>query len=430
MAKFQYKVKRGAEAVKIGTLEAESRSAAVAQLRDLGFFPISVEEFTGKEKNEKKKKEKAAGKVRANGAPRDTKAAMRAASLFGARRRVRLKDRNWFFRQLATLLQAGMPILRALATLRDQTPPGRLRTVIEGVHEAVLQGSSLADALEKRPDVFPTMYVSLVRAGEAGGMIEDVLWRIVTFGEQDEELRGKAFSAMIYPAFLTVVSSLAVFILVSFVFPNFVEVFKDFDAKLPVITLFVMAVSGFMGRFWWAVLLAVALLAMALRAYRRSPAGRRSLDVLWLKLPLISGLVQRYEMAKFARTLGTLFDNGVPVLTSLRITAETLGNTLIREEVERLQVGVSEGASISDGMRKAAHFPPLVVNIFAVGEESGRLGEVTRRLADAYDVEVDRAVKAVTALMEPVIIVVMGVIVGFLVISMLLPMLTLSAQVH
>ncbi len=429
MAKFQYKVKRGAEAVKTGTLDAESRSAAVAQLRDMGFFPISVEEFTGKEKTEKKK-EKSSGKERANAAPRETSAAMPAASLFAARRRIRLKDRNWFFRQLATLLQAGMPILRALGTLRDQTPPGRLRAMIEGLHEAVQQGSSLADGLEKRPDVFPTMYVSLVRAGEAGGMIEEVLWRIVTFGEQDEDLRGKAVSAMIYPAFLTVISGLAVFILVSFVFPNFVEVFNDFDAKLPAITLFVMALSGFMGKFWWAVLIGVALLATSLRAYRRSPAGRRSLDTLWLKLPLISGLVQRYEMAKFARTLGTLFDNGVPVLTSLRITAETLSNTIIREEVQRLQAGVSEGASISDGMRKAAHFPPLVVNIFAVGEESGRLGEVTRRLADAYDIEVDRAVKAVTALMEPVIIVVMGVIVGFLVIAMLLPMLTLSSQVH
>jgi type II secretory pathway component PulF len=274
------------------------------------------------------------------------------------------------------------------------------------------------------------MYVSLVRAGEAGGMLEDVLARIVAFGEQDEEMRGKAVSALIYPAFLSIVSAAAVFILVSFVFPNFIQVFEDFDAKLPAITLLVMGFSGFMGRFWWAVLIGVAILVSAIRAYRKSPAGRAQLDRLWLRLPLVSGLVQRFEMAKFARTLGTLFDNGVPVLTALKITAETLSNTIIRAEVESLQEAVSEGGSISDGMRKAAHFPPLVVNIFAVGEESGRLGEVTKRLADAYDVEVDRAVKALTALLEPAIIVVMGVIVGFLVISMLLPMLTLSSQVH
>lgn len=425
MPTFEYKVKRGADPVKTGVLDAESRSAAVAQLRDMGFFPISVEEALGAPK--KVKKEKKAG---GNGAvAREPSEAVPRRALFGGRR-IRLKDRNWFFRQMATLLQAGMPILRALATLRDQTAPGKLRDVIEELHTAVQQGSSMADALERRPDVFPTMYVSLVRAGEAGGMLEDVLWRIVIFGEQDEELRGKAVSAMIYPAFLCVVSALAVFILMAFVFPNFIEVFNDFDAKLPVITVVVMTISGFMGRFWWAILIGVALAVTGIRRYRSSPAGRAQLDALWLKLPLVSGLVQRYEMAKFARTLGTLFDNGVPVLTALRITAETLSNTIIRGEVEALQAGVSEGTAISEGMRKAKHFPPLVVNIFAVGEESGKLGEVTKRLADAYDVEVDRAVKAVTALMEPVIIVVMGVVVGFLVISMLLPMLTLSSQIQ
>ena len=427
-------MKRGAEDVKTGALDAESKSAAVAQLRGMGYFPISVVESTGKAKAKQGKKEtkdKGAPEqkaARSNGAATETAVAPRT-SLF-ASRRVRLKDRNWFFRQLANLLLAGMPILRALATLRDQTQPGRLRTVIEELHNAVQQGSSFADALEKRPDVFPTMYVSLVRAGEAGGMLEDVLARIVAFGEQDEEMRGKAFSALIYPAFLTIVSAVAVFILVSFVFPNFIEVFEDFDAKLPAITLFVMAFSGFMGRFWWAVLIGAALLVMGMRSYRRSSAGRAQLDALWLRIPFVSGLVQRFEMAKFARTLGTLFDNGVPVLTALRITSETLSNTIIRGEVESLQTSVSEGGSISDGMKKAAHFPPLVVNIFAVGEESGRLGEVTKRLADAYDVEVDRAVKAFTALLEPAIIVVMGTIVGFLVISMLLPMLTLSSQVR
>ncbi len=429
MPTFEYKVKRGAEAVKTGTLDAESRSAAVAQLRDMGFFPISVEETTGKPKKEKKEKKEKKAASNGSAAREASSTAAPKRSLF-SNRRIRLKDRNWFFRQMATLLQAGMPILRALATLRDQTAPGKLRDVIEDLHGAVQQGSSLADALEKRPDVFPTMYVSLVRAGEAGGMLEDVLWRIVVFGEQDEELRGKAFSAMIYPAFLCIVSAAAVFILMAFVFPNFIEVFNDFDAKLPFVTIIVMSISSFMGKFWWAILIAGGLIVYAARKYRESPAGRTQLDSLWLRLPVISGLVQRYEMAKFARTLGTLFDNGVPVLTSLRITAETLSNSIIRGEVEALQAGVSEGTAISEGMRKAKHFPPLVVNIFAVGEESGKLGEVTKRLADAYDVEVDRAVKAATALMEPAIIVVMGVVVGFLVIAMLLPMLTLSSQIR
>jgi type IV pilus assembly protein PilC len=403
MPKFEYKVKRGGEGVLEGVLEADNQRAAVSQLRDMGFFPISVVESAQK---------------------------ARRASLAIVTGRVRLKDRNWFFRQLANLLQAGMPILRALGTLRDQTEQKRLRGVIDDLHSTVQQGGSFAEALERHPKVFPPMYVSLVRAGETGGMLDESLWRIVSFGEQDEELRGKAISALIYPAFLTVVSFIAVFILVSFVFPNFVEVFNDFDAKLPAITLFVIGLSDFMGKFWWAVILALGGLAFAFQAYRKSAAGRRALDTLWLRLPLVRGLVQRYQMAQFARTLGTLFDNGVPVLSALKITAETLSSRVIRDEVLSVHSYVSEGGSISEGLRKCPNFPPLVVNIFAVGEEGGRLGEVTKRLADAYDIEVDRAVKAVTALMEPVIIVVMGVIVGFLVISMLLPMLTLSSQVR
>ena len=403
MPKFQYKVKREAEGVTTGVMEADSQRAVVAQLRDMGFFPISVEEYSESERRD---------------------------SIKDSLSRIRLKDRNYFFRQLANLLESGMPILRALATLRDQAANPKLRAVLDDLHRAVQQGSSFADALDSHPNIFPAMYVNLTRAGESGGMLDEVLWRIVNFGEQEEELRGKAFSAMVYPAFLTVVSSTAVFILVSFVFPNFVEVFDDFDASLPAVTVFVITISEFMGKFWWAVVLGLIAAGAAFQQYRKTAAGRRQLDTLWLRVPVAGKLVQAYEMAKFSRTLGTLFDNGVPVLTALKITADTLTNTVIKGEIEDVHNRVSEGGSISDGLRAAEHFPPLVVNIFEVGEESGKLGAVTKRLADAYDVEVDRAVKTLTSLMEPVIIVVMGIVVGFLVIAMLLPMLTLSAQVR
>lgn len=403
MPKFQYKAKRDTEGVSTGVMEGENQRAVVSQLRDMGYFPISVEAY----------------------AESDGRAPLKVTLA-----RIRLKERNWFFRQLANLLQSGMPILRALGTLRDQSAHPKLRAMIDDLYASVQQGSSFAEALEQHPRVFPAMYVNLVKAGETGGMLDEVLWRIVAFGEQDEELRGKAVSAMIYPAFLTVVSTIAVFILVSFVFPNFIEVFDDFDARLPAITVFVIGLSRFMGSYWWAVALALVLAGVGLNAYRRSPGGRRQLDGMWLRLPLLGGLVQRYEMAKFARTLGTLFDNGVPVLTSLKITADTLTNTILNEDLGEVHEHVSEGGTISEGLRTSPHFPPLVVNIFAVGEETGRLGDVTKRLADAYDVEVDRAVKAFTSLLEPMIIVVMGVVVGFLVIAMLLPMLTLSAQVR
>ncbi len=402
MPQFQYEVKKGPEETASGVIEAENQRAAVARLRDMGYFPIRVEEYTGE-------------------APRDR--------VLQSLQRIRLKDRNIFFRQLANLSESGMVITRALRTLTEQTQNPKLARIIGQLRDDVQKGNSLADAMEKHPTLFPAMYCSMIRAGETGGMLEEVLWRIVAFGEQEEELRGKAVSAMVYPAFLSIVGTAAVFILISFVFPKFVAIFEEFDAQLPLATRIVMAICDFMGKWWWAVLLGVIALVASLVSYVRTDAGRRQFDTLVLRIPVVRDVVNKYEMAKFARTLGTLLDNGVPVLTALRITAETMSNRIVREEVSTIHAGVMEGDSMSESMRGAPHFPPMVVSMFAVGEESGRIGSVAKRVADAYDTEVDRAVKALTALFEPLLIVVMGVVVGFLVIAMLLPMLTLSSAI-
>lgn len=421
MPQFEYKVKRSAGDVTTGVMEGDNQRAVVSRLRDMGFFPISVEEFQGKSGKESKdgkkgkegKKEKVQGK-----------------SFKDSFARIRLKDRNIFFRQLANLMESGMPILRALSTLKEQASNPKMKAVIVDLHDSVKQGSSFAEALERHPTVFPSMYTNLVHAGEAGGMLEDVLWRMVAFGEQDEELRGKAFAAMVYPVFLLLIGSTSVFILVSFVFPKFIAIFDDFDAELPKITQIVMGFCGFMGSYWWAVLIGFGALVALFISYKNTDAGRSKLDTLWLRIPVLGDLIQRYEMAKFARTLGTLFDNGVHVLTALKITADTLSNSAISAEVVWVRARVTEGDSISEGLRRCQHFPPLVVNMFAVGEESGRLGAVTKRIADAYDIEVERAVKTLTSLLEPLLIVIMGIVIGFLVIAMLLPMMTLSSQMR
>lgn len=260
-------------------------------------------------------------------------------------------------------------------------------------------------------------------------MLEEVLWRIVAFGEQEEELRGKAASALVYPAFLTAISAISLFILVSFVFPRFLTIFEEFNAELPWPTLVVMALCRFMGAWWWAVLLSAAGAAALTLRWLRTDAGQLQRDQLLLRLPVIRSLVQKYEMARFARTFGTLLDNGVPILTTLEITAGALGNRVVRGEVARFQRGVAEGAALSELLQSSPQFPPAVVSMFAVGEESGRIGAVAARVADAFDIEVERAVKAAVALFEPLLIVVMGVLIGFLVIAMLLPMLTLSSVV-
>ncbi len=402
MPQFRYDVKKSPGTVTSGVIEAESQRAAVARLRDMGYFPIRIEEYQGEEK-------------------KDT---LRQALV-----RVKLKDRNLFFRQLANLIESGMPITRALGTLVEQTENPKLAQVVATIREDVQKGSTFAEALERHPKVFSAMFCNMIRAGETGGMLEEVMWRIVAFGEQEEELKGKAISAMIYPAFLLFVGSTAIFILVSFVFPKFVSIFKDFNATLPLPTIIVMELCDFMGRFWWAVLLAVGGIIAATVSYVKTPAGRFNLDWLMLRIPAVSAVVQRYEMAKFARTLGTLLDNGVPVLTAIKVTIDTLSNKVIAEEVLTIHGRVIEGESISESLRQTKHFPPMVINMFAIGEESGRLGAVAKRIADAYDLEVDRAVKAMAALFEPILIVIMGVIIGFLVIAMLLPMLTLSANV-
>jgi type II secretion system protein F len=411
MPRFRYEAKRSAGEKVEGVLDAEDRKAAVARLRDMGYFPTVVEPHSG-------------ALTGSDGKPKfDLEALKRSLQ------RIKLKERNVFFRQLANLVESGMLLTKALRTLVSQTENPRLAEVIDQLRDDVQKGNSLADAMEKHPRVFPVLYTNLVRAGEAGGMLDEVLWRIVTFGEQEEELRGKAVAAMIYPAFLTIVGFSAIFILVSFVFPNFVKIFDDFNAELPLPTVIVMAVCEFMGNWWWAVILVGGLIGSGIVRYFRTPAGRLKMDNFLLRVPAVKVLVQKYEMAKFARTLGTLLDNGVPVLTSLRITADTMGNAVIREEVSRIHSGVTGGESMSECLAHCPHFPPLVVSMFAIGEESGRIGGIAKRVADAYDIEVDRAVKAFTSLFEPLLIVIMGVIIGFLVIAMLLPMLNLSSVV-
>ncbi|HPO13736.1 MAG TPA: type II secretion system F family protein [Candidatus Hydrogenedentes bacterium] len=402
MPQFKYDVKKGPGQIISGVIEAENQRSAIARLRDMGYFPIRVEESEGEGK-------------------KDT---LREALI-----RISLKERNVFFRQLANLSESGMVITRALRTLVDQTNNPKLASIIDQLREDVQKGSSLAEAMEKHPKLFPAMYCSMIRAGETGGMLEEVLWRIVAFGEQEEELRGKAISAMIYPAFLSVVGTAAIFILLSFVFPKFVTIFETFNAQLPLPTIIVMGICNFMGKWWWAILIVVGLFIASIVSYVRTDQGRKRMDTLVLRIPVLKGVIQKYEMAKFARTLGTLLDNGVPVLTALRITADTMTNRVVRDEVSTIHIGVTEGESMSESMRHTPHFPPLVMSMFAVGEESGRIGSVAKRVADAYDLEVDRAVRAMMALLEPLLIVIMGVIVGFLVIAMLLPMLTLSSTI-
>jgi len=403
MPLYRYEVKKNPRESVTGVLEAESQQAALNRLRDMGYHPLAIAE-------EKRGEPSRGASVR----------------YF---RRIRQREVSTFFRQLANLTDAGLPLIRALTTLISETENPRMVDVLRKLRAGVQKGRTLAECLADHPKIFPAMYPSMVRAGETGGMLEEVLLRIAVFGEKTDSLKSKVIGALIYPAFLTFVGATALFVLLSFVFPKFISLFEDFNTPLPVATRIVMGICGFMGRWWWLILCCIAFIFVAARQYLATARGRLQADRRLLTAPVFGPVVQRVEISKFARTLGTLIDNGVPILSALRIVVDTLTNRAIAREVGLVHDEVSEGESLHGALRRTEHFPPTVVNMLAVGEESGRLGEACKRIADVYDEEVDRAIRAMTSLLEPTLILVMGFFVGFLVIAMLLPMFQVSSLI-
>ena len=404
MPLYEYEVKKNPRETVAGVLEAESRQAAVNRLREMGYHPLAIAEH----------KPEVAGKS----------AAVRRFH------RIRQRDVNLFFRQLANLADAGLPLLRALTTLISETENPKMEDVLRQIRAGVQKGRTLAECLADHPKVFPAMYPNMVRAGETGGMLEEVLLRIAAFGEKSESLRNKVIGALIYPVFLVVVGITALFVLLSFVFAKLMTFFDDFNAPLPAATRIVMGICGFMSRWWWLVLCSVLFIVVAVRRYVSTSRGRFQVDKGLLKTPVFGPLAQRVEISKFARTLGTLIDNGVPILSALRIVVDILTNRALAQEVDSIHDDISEGESLNEALRRREHFPPSVVNVLAIGEESGKLGEACNRIADVYDGEVDRAVSAMTSLLEPALIIVMAFFVGFLVIAMLLPIFNVSSFIE
>ena len=401
MPQYSYIAKKGPTDTVSGTLEAENERAAVHRLRDMGYFPIEVKESQAKTRS----------------------------GLAGKFGRIRKSDVMVFFQQLSRLMRAGLPIMRSLSTLKQQTDNPKLRDVVDELYRGVQQGRTFAECLADHPKIFPAMYSSMVGAGETGGMLEEVLDRLALFCQKEQQLRGKVVSSMVYPCFLVVAGTTAIFILLSFVFPTFVKLFDAFGAQLPAPTRLLIAICGFMEKFWWAVLLGVATCVLSLIKYRRSEQGRMSIDRTMLRLPLFGTLIQRAEIARFARTLGTLVDNGVPILNAIRVTGTTMTNSEMARQMDVIHSAVTDGASLHEALEKADHFTPMSINMMAVGEESGLLGDVARQVADTYDMEVDRAVRNLTTMLEPTLILIMGGFVGFLVIAMMLPLFQISTLV-
>jgi type IV pilus assembly protein PilC len=421
MARFNYVAldARGQEAS--GLLEAASSNAAISQLRQAGYFPTSVIEdaIISSDGKEARRGTAVAARV---AKPR----AKKGIVLF-QRRKVKSKILMIFTRQLATLIDSGLPLLRSLNVLSKQERDKVMKKTIDKLADSVQSGSTFSDALALHPKIFNDLYVNMVKAGEVGGVLELVLTRLSEFQEKAARIRNKILSAMVYPIIvMTMAIGILCFLLV-FIVPRFEVIFHDLlgDKPLPPVTRFVLAVSGFMQHDGLVLFGAVVAIVVIYNFVNRTRGGRLAIDNFKLRMPLFGNLNRKTAISRFARTLGTLVTSGVPILQALNITRETAGNAAIALALARVHDSVKEGESIVQPLEASKQFPPMVVSMVDVGEETGKLPEMLLKVADVYDDEVDNAVAALTSMLEPIMIVFLAVIVGTIVLALFTPLISI-----
>jgi type IV pilus assembly protein PilC len=393
---YAYKVRDREGKMAAGSMEAESEEAVVSRLRQLGYAPISIEA------------EKVAG--------------LKAEVKLPGAGRVKLKDLAVFSRQFATMINSGLSLLRALTILGEQTSNRRLGEVIIQVRAEVEKGTSLSAAMARHPKVFNRLYVSMVRAGEIGGFLDQVLVKVAETFEKEVELRGKIRSAMTYPVvvFTMVIGIVAAMLI--FIVPTFESLYESLGGTLPLPTRMLMNASNILRRFFPLVVLGMVVLTFLFRRWKASQKGRYQWDKFKLKVKVFGPLFHKTALSRFSRTLSTLIRSGVPILQALEIVGETVNNQVISRAVRDVQDSVREGESLATPLSKHAAFPAMVVQMMAVGEETGALDTMLSKVADFYDQEVEAAVASLTSMIEPILIAVMGAAVGGMVIALYMPL--------
>ncbi len=392
MAVFEYTAKNATSGqILKGTMDVPSRDEVIAYLRKNRMILVSVRE------------------------------APKALSLPFPTKGVSTRDVVIFTRQFATMINAGLPLVQSLTILAQQTENKALKEVTKQVVYDVEAGNTLADALDKHPKAFTKLYVNMVAAGEAGGILDTILLRLATFLEKNDALVRKVKGAMVYPAVIISVAVIAIAVLLIFVIPTFQGIFASVQMDLPLPTRIVIAASDFLLRFWYFIIGALILGGFAFRSYYATPAGKKQIDGMALRSPVIGDLLRKSAVSRFTRTLGTLISSGVSILDGLEITAKTAGNRVIHDAVMQSRQSIAGGETIAGPLQASGVFPPMVISMISVGEQTGGLDEMLSKIADFYDSEVDVAVSALLSLMEPIMIVVLGVIVGGMVVAMYLP---------
>ena len=344
---------------------------------------------------------------------------------------VKLRHLSMFFRQFATMINAGIGLVRCLDILQQQTPSYRLKDVTREVQSEIEGGASLSLAMTKHPRVFSPLAQGLIKAGEVGGVLDETMDRLALFVEKDLELRRSVRTALTYPILVLVFATGIVVGLMTLVVPKFIGVFEDLGLDIetfPKPTLLLMAFSDFLLLRWWAALIIIVAVVVVFRQIRATRIGKRVWDIVMLRLPILGNIVHQLAMARFSRTLGTLLGSGVPILQALETTAGTTGNVVIGEALLAARTNIREGAPIADPLAASRHFPPMVTQMVSVGEETGQLDTLLEKVADFYEEEVDAALEGLTRTIEPIMIVLLGGIVLFIVVSIWLPMLSVISQ--
>ncbi len=383
-----------------GEIEAPDRTAAVAELRRKQILVTSIKE----------------------------KAAKAAVAWFGGKK-IKDKELAIFTRQFSTMIDAGLPLVQCLTILAEQSESRALREVTAKAARDVESGSTLAQALRKHPKAFDDLFTNLVEVGEAGGILDVVLQRLSVYIEKAAALKRKIKAAMIYPLTIVGVAVVVVTFMLTFVIPVFAKMFQGLGADLPLPTKIVVWLSDFVRRFILLIAAGLVAIVLGIRAFYKTEAGRSTIDALLLKLPIFGMLIRKVAVARFTRTLGTLVSSGVPILEGLRITARTAGNKVVEQAVMATRDSVTAGKTLTEPLKASTIFPPMVTQMISVGEQTGALDAMLGKIADFYDDEVDTAVGALTALLEPLMIVFLGVVIGGMVVAMYLPIFKLVTLV-
>ena len=405
MPTFSYKAITPTGAAKEGVLEAASEAQVLESLHAQGLIPVKIQ----------------AGRA-GNTATEAT--AKKPRRLFGAQK-IKAEDIMALTQQMSTMLRAGLPLDRALGILLEISDKPAVQTLVQGIQTQVRSGKRFADALEESGK-FSRFYINMVRAGEAGGSIDDALARLVDYMTRAKELRGTVISALIYPAILAFVAVVSIIALLTFVVPQFAQMFSDMGGELPTITRIVMATADTLKNYWWAVLGGFLLILLTVQYVLTNEKARTSLDRSMLRWPLVGGLVGKIEMARFSRSLGTLLHNGVPLLGALKIAKNTVSNRVMAAAVEESADSLKQGESLTRTLLSKGVFPPYALHMLRVGEETGRMEELLREVADIYDDEVKTAVKQMLALLEPILILIMALAILVIIGSVLLPMINMA----